>query len=158
MVAKYDYCFITMKTRQLLAKVTADLATRESDQNENKLPELVSSQFPPRNILYPTKMIPCDNKSEEALFRHVLKYGNIMSCKDDHIVPLNYLNHDISTDQMLVVLKLRMADITLEDLMGLEHCDVAEKMFARRRLNMVYVGMNAWNFLINSHYRQGILK
>ena len=62
-------------------------------------------------------MIPCDNKTEEVLFWHLFKYHNNVSRKDEHIVTPVYLNHDISTDQTSVVLKLKMANINLVYLM-----------------------------------------
>jgi hypothetical protein len=65
----------------------------------------------PSKLVEPTKKVPLprDERAEEELFIH--EQG---------------VDLEISTDQTVVVLKLRMADITLGAMMGLAHRDGAK--------------------------------
>jgi hypothetical protein len=88
-----------------------------------------------------------------------VQYRNIMSWKDEHIVPSTHLDLEILTDQTsVVVLKLRTAHITLGALIGLAHGDGAKKRLARHRLNLVDADINAWSCLVNSPERQELRK
>jgi hypothetical protein len=157
MVAKRDDHLITTTTSQLRAGVTAAAAIEESEWNAQHQ-ELLSFQMLPMKLVEATKRTPRDEGAEEVLFQHLVQYRNIMSWKDEHIVPSTHLDLEISTDQTSVVLKLRTADITLGALMGLAHGDGAKKKLARRRLNLVDADINAWICLVNSPERQELTK
>jgi hypothetical protein len=73
-------------------------------------------------------------------------------------VPSRHLNIEISTDQTPVVLKLRMANVTLGALMDLAHGDRAKKRLARPRLDKVKANINGLSCLVNSPERQELTK
>jgi hypothetical protein len=99
-------------------------------------------------------MTPHAKGAEEVLFQYLVQYRNY-----EHIVPSAHLDLEISTDQTLVVLKLRTADITLGALIGLAHGDRAKKRLAWRRLNLGDADINdAWSCLVSSRKRQELTK
>jgi hypothetical protein len=120
--------------------------------------EPLSFQLLSRKLVEPTKMTPRKKGAEEVLFQHLVQYRNIMSWKDEHIVPSTHLDLGILTDQSLVMLKLRTAGITLGALMSLAHDDWAKKRLAQRRLNLMDADINALHCLVNSQEQLELTK